>query len=103
MQGKNTKFGKGCVGLNRRSSGRLGRGEVNVKLEEKSVVESSGCVWNSENKNQGTVSQNTTACEQVRRWACVGVRYCGGGSSAVGSVGIGVGGEGLDGELANDF
>ena len=31
-----------------------------------------------------------TACEQVRRWACVGVWYRGRGSSAVGCVVVGV-------------
>ena len=65
MQGKNTTFGAGYVGLNRRSSGRLGREEVDIGLEEQSEVESSGCVWNSENKNKCTLSENTTVLLDV--------------------------------------
>ena len=70
MQGKNTKFRAGHVALKSRSSGRLGREEVDITVEEQSVVESSGCVWNSESKNEGTVSQNTTVLLDVNETTC---------------------------------
>jgi hypothetical protein len=40
-RGKYTKYTAGYVGLNSRSSGSLGRVEVDIRLEEKSVVGSS--------------------------------------------------------------
>jgi len=74
LQGKNTKYGAGYVGLKSRSSGRLGREEVDIRVEEKSVVVSSCCVWNSENKNSDTVSHNTTVLLDVNETTCFGLQ-----------------------------
>ena len=46
---------------------------MDIRLEEQSVVESSCCVWNSENKNNGTVSQNTTVLSDVNETTCFGL------------------------------
>ena len=73
LLGKNNKIGGRHVGLKSRSCGRLGREEVDMRQEEQSVVESSCCVWNSENKNEGTVSQNTTVLLDVNEMTCFGL------------------------------
>ena len=62
------------------------------------------CVWQiyrSHHLAKRIIYEILTACEQVRRWACVGVWYRGRGSSALGSVVVGVG-EGPNGELVLD-
>ena len=58
LQVKNNKFRARHKSL---SSGMLGIGEVDISLEEQSVVESSFCVFNSENKNNGKIIQNNSS------------------------------------------
>jgi hypothetical protein len=37
LQGKNTKYIAGYIGLNRGSRGRVGRGEIDKRIEEKTI------------------------------------------------------------------
>ena len=46
---------------------------MDIRLEEISVVESSVCVCNSENKNKGILIKNTTVLLNVNETTCIGL------------------------------